>query len=145
MKRHAALVSISMEHHRSLLLAKHCKVAAASGDVTRIEQQVAEVLQQQELWATHFRKEEHCLFEPARVLEPTLVARLLEEHQLMLDWVARMRAGEYQWLQPFGELLEAHTRAEERQLLPALETLPEADLLAVGQCLERDMADNDKP
>lgn len=145
MKRHPALVSISMEHHRSLLLAKHCKVAAASGDATRIQRQVEEILQQRDLWARHFHKEEQCLFEPARALEPALVARLLREHEQMLDWVARMQAGEHQWLQAFGELLGEHTRVEERRLLPALESLSEADLQFMGRCLEDETGEHDQP
>ncbi len=135
MKRHPALVPLSMEHHRSLLLAKHCRQAAESGDGQQVAARIDDLLRQRTLWAGHFEREECCLFELAAGLDPDLVARLRREHERMLDWLARMQQGETQWLGPFGELLGAHTRLEERVLFPLLESLPETKLERIRDCL----------
>ena len=51
-----------------------------------------------------------------------LCIQLEKEHVLMNDYFQQMELGNYFALGEFGTLLKAHTRTEERQLFPSLET-----------------------
>lgn len=126
MPRTGALLSLSREHHTSLVLARAARKAAESNDaatcvvaVQRIEAHWQDVL------VTHFAQEEALLQLAEDTLEPEIITRILAEHEELrmlacescaLDPAARLRR--------FGDLLAAHVRYEERVLFPQLQSHP---------------------
>lgn len=126
MPRTGALLSLSREHHTSLVLARAARKAAESNDaatcvvaVQRIEAHWQDVL------VTHFAQEEALLQLAEDTLEPEIITRILAEHEelrmlacesCVLDPAARLRR--------FGDLLAAHVRYEERVLFPQLQSHP---------------------
>lgn len=133
MPRSGALLSLSREHHSSLVLARAARQAAESGDSTaflvmmqRIEDHWRTVLQE------HFAREEQLLRLAADAVDAESTGRILAEHAELrslacgpceLDFPARLRR--------FGELLAAHVRYEERVLFPQLQSHPSIDSAAV--------------
>lgn len=132
MPRTGVLLSLSREHHTSLVLARAARKAAESNDtatnlamVERIEAHWHDVL------ASHFVQEEALLRLTEDTLNAEIVARILTEHEELrmlacgpceLDSAARLRR--------VGELLAAHVRYEERVLFPQLQSHPRiADLM----------------
>ena len=129
MPRSGALLSLSREHHSSLVLARAIRQAAESGDnivFTAIMQRI------EEHWRTilceHFAREEQLLRLAADAVDAESVDRILAEHAELrslacgpceLDLPARLRR--------FGELLGAHVRYEERVLFPQLQSHPSID------------------
>ena len=132
MPRSGALLSLSREHHSSLVLARAIRQAAESGDnivFTAIMQRI------EEHWRTilceHFAREEQLLRLAADAVDAESVDRILAEHAELrslacgpceLDLPARLRR--------FGELLGAHVRYEERVLFPQLQSHPSIDSVA---------------
>lgn len=126
MPRTGALLSLSREHHASLVMARAARKAAESDDsavfaaaMTRIEAHWRTVL------AAHFVQEEQLLQLAVETLDPESVARILNEHAELrmlacgpcaLELVARLHR--------FGDLLAAHVRYEERVLFPQLQSHP---------------------
>ena len=126
MPRTSALLSLSREHHASLVMARAARKAADSNDravfleaMTRIEAHWQTVL------ATHFAQEEQLLRLAEEALDPESVARIFVEHAELrmlacgpcaLEPIARLRQ--------FGDLLAAHVRYEERVLFPQLQSHP---------------------
>ena len=126
MPRTGALLSLSREHHASLVMARAARKAAESDDsaicaaaMTRIEAHWRTVL------AAHFAQEEQLLQLAKEALDAEFVARILAEHAELrmlacgpcaLELVARLRR--------FGDLLAAHVRYEERVLFPQLQSHP---------------------
>ena len=132
MPRSGALLSLSREHHSSLVLARAIRQAAESGDnivFTAIMQRI------EEHWRTilceHFAREEQLLRLAAGGVDAESTDRILVEHEELrmlacgpceLDLPARLRR--------FGELLGAHVRYEERVLFPQLQSHPSIDSAA---------------
>jgi hypothetical protein len=132
MPRTGPLLSLSREHHSSLVLARAVRQAAESGDSTaflvimqRIEDHWRTVLQE------HFAREEQLLRLAADAVDADSADRILAEHAELrnlacgpceLDLPARLRR--------FGELLAAHVRYEERVLFPQLQSHPSIDSAA---------------
>jgi len=120
MKRVKELTILSNDHHRSLVLAKHCKRVAAAGDEeekTALQQQI--VADFPNRWERHFEIEELTLFKignayPGEISE--LIKQLEAEHAQLRSLYQRLKQGEVAVLAAFGELLGSHTRKEERQL-----------------------------
>lgn len=124
MPRTGALLSLSREHHASLVMARAARKAADANDnfvylevLMRIEAHWHAVL------VAHFVQEEQLIRLAADALDPVAVARILSEHAelqtlvcgpCLLDPVVRLRR--------FGDLLAAHTRYEERELFPQLQS-----------------------
>lgn len=122
MPRTGALLSLSREHHTSLVMARAARKAADANDnivclevLMRIEAHWHAVL------AVHFEQEEQLIRLAADALDPESVARILVEHAelrtlscgpCLLETAARLRR--------FGDLLVAHVRYEERVLFPQL-------------------------
>jgi len=71
---------------------------------------------------SHFATEERELPATLVPIAPEFVLRLLDEHTQLRTFLAHMDAGDETALQPFGELLAAHVRFEERELFPCFES-----------------------
>lgn len=126
MPRTGALLSLSREHHSSLVIARAARQAAESGDSAAFSAMVQRI---EEHWQTvmreHFAREEQLLHLAADTVDAESVRRILAEHTELrllacgpceLDAAAR--------LQRFGELLAAHVRYEERVLFPQMQSHP---------------------
>ena len=123
MPRTGALLSLSREHHTSLVMARAVRKAADANDniayseaLKRIEAHWHGVL------AAHFAQEEQLIRLAADALDPEAVARILAEHAelhalacgpCLLEPDMRLRQ--------FGDLLAAHVRYEERVIFPQLQ------------------------
>lgn len=129
MPRAGALLSLSREHHSSLVIARAARQAAESGDSPAFSAMVQRI---EEHWRTvlceHFAREEQLLCWAADAVDAESIDRILAEHAELrmlacgsceLDVPAR--------LQRFGELLAAHVRYEERVLFPQLQSFPGID------------------
>ncbi|TDR70619.1 hemerythrin domain-containing protein [Paludibacterium purpuratum] len=120
MKRSAALVPLSREHHTALVLAKriasHCDDAAALAELMRQIQtrHAADLL-------AHFDEEERVLPPVLQGGDPEPVLRLLDEHARLRTLLQRIDADDRQALNEFATLLAAHVRFEERELFPRFE------------------------
>ena len=126
MKRSAALLELSREHHTALSLALRARRAAGQGGTavaTTAAQVVARFRGELKL---HFDEEERWLL-PAleRAGENALVARTLAEHGELASLVDRLGRPDAATLLAFAEALQAHVRFEEQQLFPAAERHPE--------------------
>lgn len=137
-KRDAALVPLSSEHHRALLLAFQCKQAASgralagAGRTPRlqvglVEHAFAEVMD------GHFRAEEELL---APLLAPHLpqgeeLVRLRADHEELRRLRGALREGPDEALPAllgaFAQKLEAHVRWEERELFAVAERVLTAE------------------
>lgn len=123
MPRIGALLSLSREHHASLVMARAARKAADANDsiicsevLARIEAHWHTVL------AEHFAQEESLVGLAADVLALESSARIFAEHAelrmlacgpCLLEPALRLRQ--------FGDLLAAHVRYEERVLFPQLQ------------------------
>ena len=132
MPRTGALLSLSREHHSSLVIARAARQAAESGDSAAFADMMQRI---EEHWRTvlceHFAREEQLLRLMVDAVDVESVGRILAEHAELrllacgpceLDLPAR--------LQRFGELLAAHVRYEERVLFPLLQLHPSIDSAA---------------
>ena len=125
MKRHAALIQHSREHHQALKLARLARFAVDSGSPEAIKQ-AAETLREQfpNTLETHFCDEEQgLLVQLAAIGQHALVQRTLDEH-------ARLRALNDSLANPdaatmvtFASLLHDHVRFEERELFETAQAL----------------------
>lgn len=130
MKRHSSLVPLSHDHHHTLVHARQLR-RAAEGDIAVRREGAASF---HRFFASeavrHFRQEEEQLFPvladaPDRVEE--LVVQALLEHQRLHAIVARLGGGlstggaDAALMREIADLLESHTRFEERRLFPLAE------------------------
>ena len=133
MPRIGALLSLSREHHTSLVMARDARRAANEKDATAVSMAMARVeAHWHTLLAPHFEQEERPMRIAGKTVDPESVARILAEHgelrvlasgPCMLEPAARLRR--------FGDLLSAHVRYEERTFFPQLQSHPciaEADI-----------------
>jgi hypothetical protein len=140
-KRHSALVSLSEEHHRELVLARRLQRAASAAAAERLDTARAYVDHFFAVTVEHFRQEEEALF-PVYVRHAgssELVGRILREHMelhgLALELRAQVAAGEVEGdiLAELGALLHDHVRVEERELFEEIQrTVPDAELEALA-------------
>jgi iron-sulfur cluster repair protein YtfE (RIC family) len=126
MKRHAALLQLSREHHAALVLtqriAKAGDAAAISGLMDRVQ-----AIFRQEL-EPHFRREEAFLLPRLETAgEAVLVHRTLAEHRELRDLASRIGEGDTSCLKPFGVALNRHVRFEERELFVTAEAVLPAE------------------
>jgi hypothetical protein len=133
-RRHPALIPLSHDHQHALAVAFRLHHPSPPGPVTPVTPastpatRAAEVA---DLWArelvSHFVAEETVLFPALRrhlaAVDPAqaLVARLVDEHGRLRSLVESLAtasddAAREPLLTGFADLLEAHVRAEERQL-----------------------------
>ena len=141
MRRAAALVRLSRDHHESLVAAQRLRRATATGSIDACAVFLA-------FWdrggARHFRVEEEVLL-PAfarwgDAYEP-LVARTLCDHVAIRIRIRELRENRdvaIADLHRLGDLLAAHVRMEERELFPLIErTIPAGELDAVADTVEQ--------
>ena len=140
MKRAAALVSLSRDHHQALVVAQQLRRAT---DATAAEARAAFLA----YWAghgrLHFQLEEELLF-PAHAghgdpYDPVIL-RALGQHAMIrhrADALAAATSSDHGALEQLGTELAAHVRLEEREVLPLIErVLPERELSALAHSLE---------
>jgi hemerythrin-like domain-containing protein len=129
MKRSQELIALTREHHHALVLARRA-IDGARELATGLAEIFASELE------PHFQIEEETLLPPMRDAgELARVARTLDEHRRLRALAQAVKQGDLGSLAPFGRLLEAHVRFEERDLFPCAEAvLPAAALAAVAAC-----------
>ncbi len=126
MKRSPELIPLSKEHHESLVLAKKCQRTAAAGDRDDIAQLCRQITRTfADKWEPHFRCEENGIFSLAAAHGGEMAGlcrQLRQEHERLRELYRAMKAGDCSGLNAFGELLQTHTRKEERELFPLIES-----------------------
>lgn len=138
MKRRAALVQLSREHHGALVLTQRIAKAHDAATVSHLMASVPAIFRHE--IEPHFQLEEASLL-PRLVAsgEVEQVRRTLTEHRELRDLVAQIAAGDGSCLKPFGAALNAHIRFEERELFATAESvLPAAFLDHSGQAYDPD-------
>jgi hemerythrin-like domain-containing protein len=134
-KRSAALMPLSHEHHQALFVALQLRRAqdADAAAAAMLEFYDAD-------GRAHFEIEEGILLPAWLELDPAAdraaAERVLSEHLSIRCEVRRLRAGTVglDGLHRLGEALERHVRFEERELFPAIEAaLDETALARVGR------------
>jgi hypothetical protein len=134
MRRHPALVELSRDHHRALVVAQALCRAGTRPETT------PEVLFAR-FWSTdgeaHFRLEEDLLL-PAYALHgdprhPAVVQMLIDHMTIRRDAVLIATGRPTEIMHRLGTQLMAHVRLEERHVFPLIEeTLSEDELDAIG-------------
>jgi len=126
MPRTGALLSLSREHHTSLVLARAVKKVIDEDDPIAHQAMAARIeAHGHTLLSAHFAEEEHLIQLAKDILDPGAIARILAEHAEI-----RMLAGEncpvelIERLRRFAELIVMHVRYEERVLFPQLQAHP---------------------
>jgi hemerythrin-like domain-containing protein len=128
MKRSPALLKLSREHHTALSLA--LRIERGGDAATQAALLAALPLIFRNELEPHFQEEENALLPQLRQAgEEMLVDRTLAEHGQLRQLVEQIAGGDLASLQPFGELLRAHVRFEERELFLAAERVLPADYL----------------
>ena len=121
MKRAPPLIQLSREHHAALVLAKRAR--ACAGDTATGSALLARInAEDRSDLLSHFATEERELPGPLVPIAPELILRLFDEHARLRALLVRIGNGDISALQPFGDLLAAHVRFEERELFPCFET-----------------------
>lgn len=123
MKRHAALVPLSRQHHDTLILSQVIKKGAPDyrGMPTTIEGKKEAVVNHfHSHLINHFKIEEE-LFAKLKNRFPgidELIAQLIQEHRRIESLIGEIsnHASPEEKLNELGLLLESHIRKEERQL-----------------------------
>jgi len=130
MKRHAALLQLSRDHHAALKLARQARFACDAGldaAITQAAQSIRAAFTQE--LEPHFQEEEQDLL-PAMAAagETDLVRRTLAEHAELRDLHSRLAEPDGETLARFATLLNDHVRFEERQLFETAQRVlyPEA-------------------
>ncbi len=132
MKRHAALLQHSREHHYGLKLARLARFAVDSGSPEAIAEAARTIVEQfAEKLEPHFQDEERGLLtELAAIGQDELVRRTLDEHAQMREQNRRLGIDpeDAATLSAFATLLHDHVRFEERELFEIAQDLlyPEA-------------------
>jgi hypothetical protein len=123
-KRHAALVPLSHDHHRALVQARRLRARGLAGAAEFVRFFASETTR-------HFREEEEQVF-PLLDDEPASLSEILLQHHRLRALAHRLRAGEDVTTE-LADLLEAHIRLEERELFELVQrTASDEQLLRVG-------------
>ncbi|MBI1803874.1 MAG: hemerythrin domain-containing protein [Ignavibacteriae bacterium] len=145
MKRHDSFIPLSREHHDGLLLAtrlqqgRNALLRLWSHDLSRQAEYVVRFFD--EHLDNHFQTEETFIFPLAQKFfheeQQPIIQQLLDEHNELRELADFLRNPDEKKLEctltRFGEILERHIRAEERQLFPICEeTFPAEDLGTLG-------------
>jgi hemerythrin-like domain-containing protein len=139
MKRHAALVPLSHDHHHALVEARRLMQSADDGEAVRLDAVERFLAFYAADTIEHFREEEERLF-PLVVDQDDaaneLLLRALLEHQRIHACAQRLResvatgSADAAVMRQLGDLLHAHVRLEERELFPLIETTVSEQALA---------------
>lgn len=143
MPRIGALLSLSREHHSSLVLARAIKKVVDDDDQVACQAMAARIESHWHiLLAQHFAQEECLILQAKDILDSESIARILAEHAEM-----RMLAEEKcpleltDRLRRFAELIVTHVRFEERVVFPQLQAHPSITsepLFHLIDCVEKD-------
>jgi len=141
MRRDAALIPLSQQHHDALALCVYIERAHKSGhlDLAHWNREVAAAWQAEIRW--HFQAEEEIVFPAAQTLADLqpLVTELLSDHAQLRAWFVAAEANQLPVddLLRLRELLNHHVRKEERQLFEQMQSaLPAAELAGMGTALQ---------
>jgi hemerythrin-like domain-containing protein len=143
LKRAPALVTLSQDHHHSLVQSLRLREASA-GEQSRAPAVARAFL---EHWRSamrgHFADEEEVLFPRAESVDPESVARLWAEHAELASLVERLEraldagADASDLVNEIGWLIHDHVRFEERVLFEEVQTrLAPPELADLGRALE---------
>lgn len=127
MKRHAALLQHSRDHHHSLKLARLARFATDSGSpeaVAEAAQTIGEEFANR--LEPHFQDEERGLLtELAAIGQDELVRRTLDEHAQLRELNRRLSVDRQDatTMSSFATLLHDHVRFEERELFETAQDL----------------------
>lgn len=128
MKRRAALLQLSRDHHTALVLAQRIARAADETAVATLMTTVPATFSRE--IEPHFLCEEGGLLPRLEAAgKGGLVRRTLEEHRTLRELVARIAAGDRTCLKAFGSALHDHVRFEERELFAVAEAVLPAEFL----------------
>ncbi len=138
MKRAAALVPLSREHHDALVFAR--RAMAASSDVSAATTCRDNIL---DLWdatiESHLQSEEASLLPALTAAGAKDAALTAQTHHDELRRLTRcLRDGDLSAIGPWGEAMRDHVHFEERELFPLAQRL--LDLPALTAALERPAA-----
>lgn len=125
MKRHAALIQHSREHHQTLKLARLARFAADSGSPEAVRQAAETVRERFPLTLeAHFRDEEQgLLVQLAAIGQHALVQRTLDEHARLRALNDSLANPDAATMATFASLLHDHVRFEERELFETAQAL----------------------
>jgi hypothetical protein len=127
MKRHAALLQHSRDHHHGLKLARLARFAADSGSPAAVAEAAHTIKEQfTEKLEPHFQDEEKgLLVELAAIGQHELVQRTLDEHAQLRELNRRLAANpeDAASMSSFATLLHDHVRFEERELFEIAQDL----------------------
>ena len=143
-KRHAALVPLSRQHHDALALGVFIERDLKTEDPSALERLREQAL---DLWELelrgHFEVEESVLFPAVRrqIPDPGVVDQLVREHEEIAAALADLKEARAdslaQRLRSLREALVSHVRTEERVLFEAVQSsVSEGDLAAIGKGIE---------
>jgi hemerythrin-like domain-containing protein len=117
-KRHNSLIPLSHEHHDALLLAWRLRTGDLSKRNPELRAGHVSAFFEYRL-ISHFELEEELLFPAFREIlgnEASLIDVLLSDHRELRAKAAAIKAGAYDQVDSFCDLLERHIRTKERQL-----------------------------
>src|SRR5229473_188875 len=131
-RRHESLIPLSHEHHDALLLAWRLR----TGDLSKREPElraghVSAFFEYRLI--SHFELEEQLLFPAFREVlgnEASLIDVLLSDHRELCAKAAAIKAGAYDQVDSFCDLLERHIRTKERQLFALAQNRMNAEEMA---------------
>jgi hypothetical protein len=127
MKRHAALLQHSREHHHGLKLARLARFAADSGSPEAIAEAAHTISERfSGQLEPHFQDEEKgLLVELAAIGQNELVQRTLDEHAQLRELNRRLASTpeDAATMSAFASLLHDHVRFEERELFEIAQNL----------------------
>jgi hemerythrin-like domain-containing protein len=121
-KRHAALVPLSHDHHHALVQARRLREQGPAAATEFLRFFASETTR-------HFREEEELVFPLLYEDEPDALREILVQHHRLRTLAHRLRGGE-DVARELADLLEAHIRLEERDLFELLERRASDEQLA---------------
>jgi hypothetical protein len=126
MPRIGALLSLSREHHASLVVARDARRAASTKDPAALSAAVERIESHwRALLVWHFKLEERLLEAVEGTLDAEAIARILAEHEELRRLACNTcELAPLERLRRFGELLGSHVRYEERVVFPQLQSHP---------------------
>lgn len=125
MKRHAALLQLSREHHHALKLSRLARFASDAGHALAIAEAAEKIIEAfPEVLEPHFQSEENDLLPAlAAAGANALVERTLAEHAELRDLNRRLIEPDSEILARLATLLHDHVRFEEREVFETAQQL----------------------
>lgn len=125
MKRHAALLQLSREHHHALKLSRLARFASDAGHALAIAEAAEKIIDAfPEVLEPHFQSEENDLLPAlAAAGANALVERTLAEHAELRDLNRRLIEPDSEILARLATLLHDHVRFEEREVFETAQQL----------------------